>query len=571
MCSGILLPENHALPRPGFVIRAESVAMCLNIPLAGRNWTCPGPRRDWAVGQISPKMTSYRPPTAWYRRLLALFLISFALRASASPAPETWVPIRWTGGPLELAWRSRTKTLPPDATVRDALARWYEPATLSLLENSSANCLLVTFIAPADAAVIAEQQQLVKAYTEAAHKRSLAVLGFVYAAGDASKIAADAARAALDGLVLEGEFAPEFSASLRQAAGSKLVIEIAKDPARWRWEPATIVVIAGAAPRGRNLSEMGIRGAPSSQPWIESNIWLVRSFAFVSPSRAVWISSHLDHASAIDYQRAVADAAAAGGRWIVSLDDALRAKLRARDPSALKTWRRLSIYLKFAESHSAWRALAPYGNVGIVVDSTSTKHDASDEYLNLVARRQVPYLLVTRSGLNATAVEKLRALVATELDPPSAPERKLLLDFAKNGGLVIVGPAWGDAPKTEPFAEIPAGKGRVVVYKDPDPETVARDLKEILSDDDLGVVPFNVPSVITMASGGADGQPLLVQLVNYFDHPVEAITLRVTGKFRSARLETPEAAAVGLPLRYDEGRSEVTIPKLLLWGAVSME
>ena len=87
----------------------------------------------------------------------------------------------------------------------------------------------------------------------------------------------------------------------------------------------------------------------------------------------------------------------------------------------------------------------------------------------------------------------------------------------------------------------------------------------------MGVVPFNVPSVITMASGGGPGQPLLVQLVNYFDHPVEAITLRVAGKFRSARMETPDAPALDLPLREAEGRTEVTIPKLLLWGVIAME
>jgi hypothetical protein len=136
---------------------------------------------------------------------------------------------------------------------------------------------------------------------------------------------------------------------------------------------------------------------------------------------------------------------------------------------------------------------------------------------------------------------------------------------------VIAGPSWGDAPKTEPFAEIPTGKGRVVVYKDPDPEAVAKDLKELLSDDDLGVVPFNVPSIITFVSGTGHGQSLLVLLLNYFDHPVEAITLRVAGKFRSARLETPEGAAVDLPLRDADGSTEVTIPKLLLWGAVSMQ
>ena len=523
------------------------------------------------VVQISESVASYGLARAWFARLVSLFLLLCTLGASGPPAPEAWVPIRWTGGPLEFAWRARAKKLPADAGVRDALARWYEPATLSLLDNSAANCLLVTWSAPADATVEAAQQKLVKVYAEAAHKRGLAVLGLVYAAGDASKIVADAERAALDGLVLEGAFAPEFPAALRKAADSMLVIEIAKDGASWRWKPAPVVAVAGVAPSGRNLSEMGIRGAPSSEPWIQSNIWLVRSFTLDLPSRPVWISSELENPSASDYARAVADAAAAGGRWIVSLDDALRAKLRAGDASALETWRRLSSYLKFAENHAEWQALPPYGNVGIVLDPASTKQDLADEYLTLVTRRQVPYHLVARPGLNAAAVAKFRALLATELDPPSAAERKLLQDFAENGGLVIAGPSWGGAPRTEPFAEVPTGKGRVVVYKDPDPEAVARDLKELLSDDDLGVVPFNVPSVITFASGGGPGHPLVVQLVNYFDHPVEAITLRVAGKFRSARLEIPEGAAVALPLRDAEGRTEVTVPNLVLWGAVSME
>jgi len=500
-----------------------------------------------------------------------LFLLLSALGVSARPAPEAWVPVRWTGGPLELAWRARAKTLPADPAVRNALAHWYEPATLSLLEDSPANCLLVTWSAPADAAVEAEQQQLVRLYTEAAHKRGLAVLGLVYGPGDAANIAADAAWAALDGLVLEGESAPEFPAALRKAAGSMLVIQIATDAAAWRWKPAPIVAVAGVAPSARNLSEMGIRGAPSSEPWIQSNLWLVRSFVLASPSRPVWISSQLENASTVDYARAIADAAAAGGRWIISLDDALRVQMRARNDAALQVWRSLSSYLKFVESHVAWRELSAYGNVGIVLDSLSANQTLADEYLNLASRRQVPYRLADRSGLNAAAVAKFRALVAIELDPPSATERKLLQDFAENGGLVIAGPSWGGAPKTETFVEVPVGKGRVVVYKDPDPETLARDLKELLSDDDLGVVPFNVPSVITIASGGGSGQPLLVHLVNYFDHPVEAITLRVAGKFRSARMETPEGVAVHPPLRDSEGKTEVTIPKLLVWGTVSME
>jgi hypothetical protein len=505
----------------------------------------------------------------WLHRLVLLLLLTQTLGAFAQKAPDAWIPIRWTGGPLELAWRTHAKKVPADAGLRDALARWYEPATLNLLENSPANCLLVTWSAAADSAVQDQQQQIVTSYAEAAHKRGLTVLGLVYSATDASKLATGAARAALDGLVLEGEFPPDFSAALRKAAGSVLVIEIAKDASSSRWQPAPIIAVAGVAPSGRNLSEMGIRGAPSSEPWIESNIWLVRSFAVGSSSAPVWISGQFGKASEVDYARAIADASTAGGRWIVSLDDALRVKLRAGDASALKTWRRLSSYLKFAESHSSWRALTPYGNVAIALDPD--KQGLADEYLKLVARRQVPYRLLARSALTAAVLPNFRALIATEIDAPSAGERQLLQHFAEDGGLVVAGPSWGGAPETQPFAELPTGKGRVIVYKDPDPETVARDIKELLTDDELGVVPFNVPSVITFASGGSPGQPLLVQLLNYFDEPVGAITVRVAGKFNSARLETPEGPAVDLPLRDADGKTEVTIPRLLLWGAVSMQ
>ncbi len=524
----------------------------------------------WAIAFVVRRNWTHLKSRLRFPIFVLLSLLSCSPGAAAIPAPEEWVPIRWTGGPMELARRTQSKTVSPDPAIRDALAHWYEPATLSLLEKSPANCLLVTWSAPVDAAVEAEQQRLVKVYADAAHKRGLAVLGLVYAAGEASKIAADAGRAALDGLVLEGEFSQEFPNELRKAAGAMLVIEIASDAAQLRWRPTPIIAIAGVAPSGRNLSEMGIRGAPSSEPWIESNIWLVRSFSLAS-ARSVWISSELENPSVIDYERAVADAAAAGGRWIVSLDDALRAKLRGRDDSAQEIWRHLSSYLKFAESPIAWHDLAPFGNVGIVIDPARANEDPPDEYLKLAARRQVPYKLISRSGLNASSLAKFRALVATGLDPTSADEHKMLQQFAENGGIVIAGSSWGGAQKNEPFTEIPVGKGRVIVYRDPAPDTLARDLKELLSDEDLGVVPFNVPSVITFACGGVSGEPLRIQLVNYFDHPVEMITLRVAGKFRSARLETPEGAAVDLHLREDQGTTEVTIPKLSLWGAVSIE
>src|SRR5438045_9319673 len=99
---------------------------------------------------------------------------------------------------------------------------------------------------------------------------------------------------------------------------------------------------------------MDTRRSPTTQPWTESNIWLVRSFDIASRSRPVWISSQIESPSAVDYARAVADAAAAGGRWIVSLDDVLRAKMRAQDTSAMATWQRVAHFMKFTECRAMW-------------------------------------------------------------------------------------------------------------------------------------------------------------------------------------------------------------------------
>ncbi len=147
----------------------------------------------------------------------------------------------------------------------------------------------------------------------------------------------------------------------------------------------------------------------------------------------------------------------------------------------------------------------------------------------------------------------------------------MLSDFAQAGGVVVVGPSWGDAPKEEPYAELTVGKGRVVIYKDPDPESVARDLKELLSQEDIGVVPFNVPSVITYASAGDRGRCRLIQLLNYSNSPATAITIRVSGNFKGARLVAPESAPLDLKLKSAEGRTDISIPTLLSWGVVVLE
>ena len=211
-------------------------------------------------------------------------------------------------------------------------------------------------------------------------------------------------------------------------------------------------------------------------------------------------------------------------------------------PRRWPAWKRIGIFLKFAEDHPEWRNAPSFGNLAIILDTGAGDTDVADEYLNLVARRQVAYRVIVRSRFSAAALAGLRAVLATELAPPTAHERQLLQEFAEKGGVVVAGPSWGNPPREDGYDERPAGKGRVVVYKDPDPETVARDMKDLLSQDEMGIVAFNVPSVITYASAGEGGRCSLIQLLNYSDCAARPRSRSGSaGKQERARLFTPES------------------------------
>ncbi len=145
----------------------------------------------------------------------------------------------------------------------------------------------------------------------------------------------------------------------------------------------------------------------------------------------------------------------------------------------------------------------------------------------------------------------------------------------RSGGLIVAGPSWGGAPEQDNYADIPLGKGRAVVYKDqpPDPEMVAKDMLDLLEPDVMGLTAFNVPSLLTYVSTALSGKRALIQLLNYATTPFNSrVTLRFNGIFKTARLFTPEGPPLDLEARtIPKGRTEISIPKLAVWGAVLLE
>ena len=498
-------------------------------------------------------------------------LLCCVAAALGAVKPEGWIPVRWEGGPLEIARREADKENTLKAPAREAIARWYEPETLGLLGGTPVNCLLVTFSAGAGEEIEGRQHKLITQYARKAHERGFAVLGIVYPGAQPETAARAAVKAGLDGLVLDGDFPEGFA---RKIAGTvPVVIPIAKDVAGMRSAKDPLLAITGVRPAARNPADLAIHAGASAEPWIESNIWLVRSFRLDARWRPVWVSQQPDPVSAGDYVRCVADSAVGGGRWMVALDDELRAGLWRKDAGALATWRAIGHYLQFAEEHADWRAFVPYGNLALIVDDKAADRDFAEEYLNLVARKQVPYRLIFRSRLTAASLAGFRAVLAVELAPPTTAERNVLREFAAKGGMVIAGPSWGNPPKDDPYAEVPVGDGRVIVYKEepPDPESIARDMLELLAPEVMGLSVFNTASGITSAGTADSGRRVLVQLLNYAGAPATRVTVRFNGAFRTARLYTPEEAPVSLPVRIANGRTEVFIPRFAVWGAVLLE
>ena len=482
------------------------------------------------------------------------------------------MPARWEGGPVELARRDAAKA-PVKPELRHAVEDWYSPATLSLLEGTPINCLLATFSAGGDAAVEKRQWQLVKEYTRQAHARSVAVLGLVYPGADPAAVAAAAADAQLDGVAPEGEFAggldfaERLDRLLRANHSSAVVVPIAP-PALLLGTPWPLIAAEGTSP-GVGKADSGAVAGPSGGVWLDSNMWLARLF-HPGAQRPVWISHRPRAGSPGIYARSIADAEAAGGRWLLTLDDELRAGLLRHTPEALASWHEIASTLAFFESHSEWRNLTPFGNVGIVVDTAGKTSADSAEFVNLVARRRIPYRIVYRSGLAPDTLEGLRALLAFDVVPLQPAERQVLRAFAARGGLVLAGPSWGGAPKEQSYTIVAEGEGEIAVYKEnsPSPESVTRDLYDLVPSTDLGVSFFKQPSVLPSVSENQGGTRMLIQLVNYATEPAGPMDLWVEGRWSTARFFAPDAAPSDLPVRQSGGRSEITVPKLGVYGAV---
>lgn len=322
--------------------------------------------------------------------------------------------------------------------------------------------------------------------------------------------------------------------------------------------------------------------SPTAQPWIDSNLALVRLDQVFHPSQTPlyefqWDSSDTAQPgqgpSAADYALAVAEAGALHADFVLNLDVSLQKKLSDKDPAAGAVLNEIRRYLPF----SAWsdkNAGEAEADVGVIVGADQKAY----EPINLFARHNIPFALLKADGLKPQALKSFNLLVV--FAPPDNSVAEAISDFATHGGVVVVVGAPGKypwqsnppVPAGEHSVAYAVGKGQVIELPGPviDPETFAQDIRRLLDQDTdkLSISLWNALTVIAIPYHVGDEK--VVELVNYSQEPI-AVQVRIKGSFSSIRYEAPErACCVSLTPEYRGGFTEFVVPDLRIAGRVRL-
>jgi hypothetical protein len=490
---------------------------------------------------------------------------------------RNWVPMKWPCGPLGIARRNKSGSI--DNDVKGTLEAWVRPSALELLKDTPINCLIVDWAdgGPEDSA----QQQALKPLLEAGRRLGISFVG-KFPPKESVSAAVPAARAAgLSAVICEDASA--------QSSDLPAIRQFPRDKAEWK-NASTIFCTTENVWPGLNLQTMNgdtALAGPTGIPWVNSNAWFSLLARELTPGNILWLdfdppaALNLLHPAA--YALAVADSYAYGSRWIISLDDKLRAALPKGNSQAKAVWERLCEAVAFFENHKEWQAFKSQGILAIISDFRGDNAYLGGEVLNLLNRRQVQFRIMERVK-SQPALEGLKAILWLDNEKPSAEQHAALLAFVERGGLVIAAAYWGD-PAVTPTKKDPSlryrlynvGKGQIAVAEEAfqDPYQVAVDTHLLVSRRNDLVRLYN-PETTNCHSSGESVSPhkgkRLVQVLNFSSEPASYVTLWVSGKVQSARFRQFGAAeAHTLAGRPASPGTEFDLPPLSVYCALEFE
>src|SRR6516164_6376146 len=322
--------------------------------------------------------------------------------------------------------------------------------------------------------------------------------------------------------------------------------------------------------------------SPTSQPWVDSNLPLVRFARAFDPNQSPFYTFSWDLSDPLqqkqgpsreDYSLAVAEAGAFHADLILEIPENQQKALAEADAQMLKNWAPVKTYLEFYEHRQSGSASEIPARVGVVTDD----YDLSYEALNLMARHNIAFRV-----LSASAAAKRNAFEAFDVvvmfSMPGAELTKAIEAFAERGGIAVLVDQRGDFPwhssrpaKTNTHSvSYDVGKGRVIELGEPltDPETFAQDIRRLMVKQRIPVSVWNSLTTLVAAYPGEKADEVVVELVNYAEESLE-VQVQVKGNFESVRFESPErGCCVNLKSTHVDGFSEFVVPDLVIGGRV---
>ena len=350
--------------------------------------------------------------------------------------------------------------------------------------------------------------------------------------------------------------------------------------------PTGITKVKGEWP-GVKMSPGGaaqMAGGPTGVPWVDSNGWSIRLAAALDPETSVWVDAppaENARISADSYLIAIADSAAHGGRWILSLPSQLAAGLAAQRPDAMATWKKVTAAAGFFAAHKDWSGLVPQAVVAVVSDFSGKNEFFSRELLNLLDRAGQHNLVLPKQRVSDRSFDSLRAVIYVDADPPPPVLRKQIMAFVQAGGLLIAGPGWGDAPGTpvKPdenprYSVRTVGKGRIAQSnaEPDDPYLWANDSVMLVSHRYDLVRFWNGGATASFYTVSADRKGAVVHLLFYANRGPDSASVRIAGRYRAVRAVTVDQPAVpNVKMESQKDAVEVHLPQVSQYVALELD
>jgi len=338
--------------------------------------------------------------------------------------------------------------------------------------------------------------------------------------------------------------------------------------------PDGVTVVKGEWPGVRRSRRGGSTDAgPTGVPWVDSNGWAVRLALAMHPGHQVWIDARPPDFP--NYLTAIADSAAYGGRWILTLDDALASNIAAGQAKALETWKGIAQTTSFFAAHSGWNEYAPVALAGVVSDFTGPNEFFGGEMLNLMARAGLHFSVLPKDALTAAACHGLRALIYADAAAPSPALRRNVLDFVESGGMLITVPSWGAAggkAELPRFTLTAAGKGRIAqcIAAPADPYEMANDAWTLISHRYDLVRFWNAGATGSYYAASADRKHAVAHLLFFSDRGPDAASVRIAGPWRHVQASAVNAPSLTVETIAQSDAVEIHLPQVSQYVALEL-